>query len=64
MNKYRGQPCPRLCIDDLCRGNPDDTLCGGSYCYQCHGPKVDDGSLCDECREHEAEMDDDEGFPQ
>lgn len=31
--------CQRLCIDDLCRGNPDNTLCGGSYCHQCHGPR-------------------------
>jgi len=24
--------CQRLCIDDLCRNNPESTLCGGSFC--------------------------------
>jgi hypothetical protein len=57
--RLRGQPCQRLCIDDLCRGNPENTLCGGSYCYDCHGPTCGDSSLCDECIEaaYEAEMD-------
>jgi hypothetical protein len=40
--------CPRLCIDDMCHGNRDFTLCGGSYCYQCDELTVD-GSICDEC---------------
>jgi hypothetical protein len=30
-----GNPCLRLCIDDLCHGNRDDTLCGGCYCERC-----------------------------
>ena len=28
-------PCPRLCIDDLRHGCREDTLCGGTCCYQC-----------------------------
>lgn len=54
--------CSRLCIDDLCRGNPDRTLCGGSYCHDCHGPNLNDGSLCDDCRESEEDYEDDDDF--
>lgn len=53
------EPCQRLCIDDLCRGNPDDTLCGGSYCSSCHDPKCHDSDLCDDCRESSYEDYDD-----
>lgn len=48
--------CQRICIDDLCRGNRDDTLCGGSYCYHCDKLTVD-GSVCDQCREENEEND-------
>ena len=58
MGRFHGEPCSRLCIDDLCRGNPHNTLCGGSYCDDCRGLKCDDGSLCDDCREaHDEEFD-------
>jgi hypothetical protein len=49
MAKLRGEPCPRLCIDDLCRGNRDNTLCGGCYCYECGNGTCGD-TLCDDCQ--------------
>ena len=42
------QCCPRICIDDLCRGNREDTLCGGSYCYEC-GTLTAGEAYCDDC---------------
>lgn len=41
--------CQRLCIDDMCRGNPGNTLCGGCYCPVCHDPTYEEGE-CDDCR--------------
>lgn len=43
-------PCPRLCIDDMCHGCREDTLCGGSYCYYCDHLTSGD-STCDDCRD-------------
>lgn len=47
------QPCPRICIDDLCRGNRDNTLCGGSYCYECGNVVVGECMTCDDCGAYE-----------
>jgi hypothetical protein len=54
-------PCLRICIDDLCRGNRDNTLCGGSYCYNCDELTAGDAT-CDECRNcGEEDFDDEDG---
>jgi hypothetical protein len=49
MINHRINPCPTLCIDDLCHGNPDCTLCFGSYCEVCRRLTHDYG-LCEQCR--------------
>jgi hypothetical protein len=48
-------PCPRICIDDLCRGNRDNTLCGGSYCDRCGSLTYDEGR-CDDCSPEEEDF--------
>lgn len=48
--------CPRICIDDLCRGNRENTLCGGSYCDDCGTLTVDEGR-CEECRDEDGNID-------
>lgn len=57
-------PCLALCIDDLCHGNPEDTLCGGCYCAQCRRQTFEPG-VCDDCSEdgefEEADAADKEG---
>ena len=54
-------PCLRICIDDLCRGNRENTLCGGSYCYNCDELTVD-SSVCDECRRCGEDEDEDGNY--
>jgi hypothetical protein len=47
--------CPRICIDDLCRGNRENTLCGGSYCDNCGTLTADEGR-CDDCAPDEEDF--------
>lgn len=54
MSEYR-EPCTRICIDDLCRGNRDNTLCGGSYCESCGIGTCEEG-LCDDCAPSEEDF--------
>jgi hypothetical protein len=58
----RDKVCPRLCIDDLCHGNPDDTLCGGCYCENCRMATVEPG-CCDSCRGYAHDDYDDDVCP-
>ena len=54
--------CLRICIDDLCRGNRDNTICGGSYCDSCDSLTYEPGR-CDSCRDadEENEIESEEG---
>lgn len=48
--------CARLCVDDLCHGNQDDTLCGGCYCPDCY-QLTSEPEYCDNCRPDEDDPD-------
>ena len=51
--------CHILCPDDLCRNNPSDTLCGGSYCGICRDPLRAGFDICEDCDESSYENYDD-----
>ena len=52
-NLCESAKCGRVCIDDLCRSNPDNTLCGfdqSEYedltrCFDDEEPYYDEGDL-------------------